>query len=191
MGEIILVTGGARSGKSTFAEDYSLKNGGKVAYIATAIPFDNEMKERIKIHQQRRCENFETIERYKDFKSLDLSLLHGKEAALIDCVTVMITNIMMDYLKLDIENDKYREIEFSDLEPIEKLVNNEIQEMIELLKSNVGRTIIVTNELGMGIIPDNFFARLFRDVAGKINQNIAKISNEVYFCVSGIPLKIK
>lgn len=185
MGEIILVTGGARSGKSSYAESISKSNGGKIAYIATAIPFDEEMKDRIKKHKDSRDRCFETIERYRDFKNLDSGLFINKDGAMLDCVTVMITNIIMDYL------GEKTIPSMEDLDSIEELVKEEINEMLDFLKRNSKRTVIVTNELGMGIVPENFFSRLFRDVAGKANQLVAKEADEVYLCVSGIPVKIK
>jgi len=185
MGKLILVTGGARSGKSSFAEQYARKLGENIIYIATAIPFDEEMKLRVKKHREQRPSHWETVEAYKDLDCALKYKVEGKDGALLDCITVMITNIMMDELR-DWDN-----IKSEDMEHVEMCVNEEIKKLLSLVKSTDITFIVVTNEVGMGIVPEYPSTRLYRDIAGRANQMIAKEADEVYFCVSGIPMKIK
>ncbi|HEX2926125.1 MAG TPA: bifunctional adenosylcobinamide kinase/adenosylcobinamide-phosphate guanylyltransferase [Ruminiclostridium sp.] len=184
-GGIILITGGARSGKSTYAEKLAKGFGDNVLYIATAIPFDDEMKLRIKKHREQRPAYWETVEAYKDIDMVLAGKLQGRNAVLLDCITVMITNIMLEVWP-DFDN-----ISFDDINLFEEKVNIEMDRLIKTAQASKTPFILVTNETGMGIVPDNKSARVFRDVAGRVNQKLAGASDEVYFCVSGIPVKIK
>lgn len=187
---MILITGGARSGKSSFGESLlvSQKN---VLYIATAIAFDNEMKERIKKHRQRRNKDWETLETFRAVGDKILSLNKNYDGIILDCITVMITNLLMqdtpnfteqDYNKLD-----YRVEETKILYEIKNLVAA-LKEMEIRYNTKV---VLITNEIGCGIVPEKKLSREFRDIAGRINQYIASESNEVFLVVSGIPVKIK
>lgn len=185
MGKITFITGGARSGKSRHAEEL-LKNVDNALYIATAIPFDDEMKERIDKHRKRRNSKWSTIEAYKDIDSVYKNHTSGISHILFDCITVMISNLMMMEQETDWDN--------ADMDLINRLdnkVGNEIEKFIQEAISFPGETIIVSNELGMGIVPPTPLGRYFRDIAGKANQQIAGHADEVYFMVSGIPVKIK
>ncbi len=176
---MILVTGGARSGKSEFAENLALKSSDdELIYIATSIPFDEGMKERIRLHQKRRSKRWKTIESYKNLGIIIEE--NNKSVVLIDCVTVMITNLMMDF------------DEDSDVDMIKKSIVSEFEEIIDASNKNKdANVILVTNELGMGIVPMGEFTRRFVDIHGEVNQLLAKNSDEVYFVVSSIPMKIK
>lgn len=185
MAGMVLVTGGARSGKSSLAESMAKKYGDNVLYIATSVPFDDEMKDRIKKHRAQRPESWKTLEAYKDF-DIHLPEETGRcRCILLDCITVMITNIMfeqeMDFDKIDTERANR----------LEAIVKTEIEKLIETVKKIGLPFIMVTNEIGMGIVPDNAASRAFRDIAGRMNQLLAKASDEVYVCISGIPLKLK
>jgi adenosylcobinamide kinase / adenosylcobinamide-phosphate guanylyltransferase len=183
MGKIILVTGGARSGKSTYAEDIAKKIGGNILYVATSVPFDDEMMLRVKKHREQRPAMWDTIETYKD---MDVNLKpEGKSGVLVDCITIMVTNLMMDNCK-DLNN-----ISNTDILEVEECIKTQIEKLINLSKSSSIPFIIVTNEVGMGVVPEYPSGRLFRDVAGRANQMLAKVADEVYLCVSGIPVKIK
>jgi adenosylcobinamide kinase / adenosylcobinamide-phosphate guanylyltransferase len=185
MGKMILVTGGARSGKSTFAEEMVKKLGDKVLYIATAIPFDDEMKLRIKKHKDQRPSSWETLEVYKNF-DMELNVrLKSKSVVLLDCITVMITNLMFEKCQ------DWDHIKAQDMENIEKYVQIELEKLLQVIDRAEATWVLVTNEVGMGLVPEYPFGRAFRDVAGRMNQMLATVSSEVYFCVSGIPMKIK
>lgn len=185
MGKLILVTGGVRSGKSTFAEEKANSFGDDVLYVATATPFDEEMKERIKKHKLQRPSSWETIEAHRDIDSLIQAKIKDKSAVLLDCITVMINNIMFDICP-DFNNVGKAEetvICSSVKENVEKLIG--FADMCEV------PFVFVTNEVGMGLVPEYKASRIFRDLAGSMNQMIAKACEEVYLCVCGIPVKIK
>lgn len=182
MGKIILVTGGARSGKSSFAEQYIKKIGNNVLYIATAIAFDDEMKDRIKKHKKSRPEDWKTFEGYKNFDNSEIDL-YGIECVLVDCLTIMTTNILLEDWKDDITPLM--------VDDLEAKVINELDKLLKRLLESECTAVLVTNEVGLGLVPEYPLGRVFRDVAGRVNQKVASISDEVYFCVSGIPMQIK
>ncbi|MCX8130524.1 MAG: bifunctional adenosylcobinamide kinase/adenosylcobinamide-phosphate guanylyltransferase [Clostridia bacterium] len=185
MGKLTFVTGGARSGKSSFAENKAKEYGSNVLYIATAIPFDEEMKQRVRKHREQRPSDWETVEAYKD---LDIHLkdrLEDKSAVLIDCITIMVTNIMFECI------ENWDEFGPESSEFIESRVSTEVDKLISVLNMSPVPFIVVTNEVGMGIVPEHASGRIFRDVAGRVNQKLAKAADEVYLCISGLPVKIK
>lgn len=185
MGRLIIVTGGARSGKSSFAERLAKDSKMDVVYIATSIPFDDEMKARIKKHVAQRPKEWKTIEAYKD---IDVPLEYEKNeniVFLLDCVTIMVSNIM---LETQLDWDKASEEE---IDHVEEAVKQQIKKVLITAEKKDAVFIMVTNELGMGIVPENRLSRVFRDIAGRMNQMLASAADEVYLCVSGIPVKIK
>jgi adenosylcobinamide kinase/adenosylcobinamide-phosphate guanylyltransferase len=185
MSKVTLVTGGARSGKSNFAEELCKKKSSKVSYIATAIPFDDGMKDRIKKHKDQRPNYWNTFEiKMNVYKNLD-EIIKKSDVILLDCVTVLVNNIIF-YDELDFDNITYKEVD-----KLELKVKNEFKNIIEIIKKSKIDFIFVTNEIGLGIVPENKLARIYRDIVGRMNQYIAKNSDEVYFVVSGIPNKIK
>lgn len=185
MQKIILITGGARSGKSSYAEELAKMYGNDVLYVATSIPFDEEMKQRVKKHREQRPSNWETIETYKDMDNSLSGRLTQKSAVLLDCITVMVTNLMFEICS------DFDEITTKQAVCFEEYVMAEMKKLIDLAKKADVPFILVTNEIGMGIVPENASTRLFRDVAGRTNQMLAKSADEVYLCLSGIPVKIK
>lgn len=179
---IILVTGGSRSGKSTFAENLYTNND-DVTYIATAIATDNEMETRIKIHQQTRNQNWETIERYKDvYKTI--GLIKSKNI-LLDCVTVMITNLMFD------SDYDFDQMTNEDIMNLEKELTMQFELLFKEVRLQSKNLILVTNEVGYGLVPEYKLGRIFRDIAGRMNQKLAAWSNEVYLVACGLPIKLK
>ncbi len=183
MGEVILITGGARSGKSRMAEEMAMNSEG-VVYVATALPIDDEMRQRIRRHRQRRPSCWTTVEKYRDLGGVIRENV-GAEVILVDCITVMITNILMD-----IEID-WNDPSSSDLERAEGEVMREADGIIGAADGFTGRIILVTNEVGMSLVPEYPLGRVFRDIAGSVNQRLAEACDRVYLMVSGIPLKIK
>ena len=170
MKRITLITGGGRSGKSAYAlqlaNDYAAK-----AFIATAVPFDEELRERIRRHQRDRDLSFVTIEEPFDPAAVLQKLPPGTGAAIIDCLSVWIGNLL------------HRDPEAADF--------LEINHFLDRLSSPPCDLFIVTNEVGMGIIPDNALARRYRDLLGTLNRRIAALADRVVLMVSGIPLYIK
>lgn len=195
--KLIYVTGGAKSGKSKFAEDLLLSlNSGKEKniYLATSQVFDEEMEMKVLIHKERRQDKWETIESYKDFyESLKSAFVEEKSQGesvfknnmLVDCLTNMVSNIIFEDLTIDWEKPTKKQLQSCD-----RRVEKEVLSLIENLEK-FNYVVIVSNELGMGIVPATPLGRYFREIAGKMNQLIAEKSDEVYFVVSGIPMKIK
>lgn len=176
----VLVTGGARSGKSSFAE--SLYEGvSDVVYIATSKVRDHEMEERVKLHKESRPEEWRT---YEDNYDLDNAL--GEESRyLLDCITVMVSNIMFDMTK-DIEY-----IDYILQEEVEDKVILELEKLINAVKDKNYDLILVTNEVGDSIVPEHHISRVFRDIQGRVNQRLGSLVDEVYLVCCGIPVKIK
>jgi len=185
MGKLIFVTGGARSGKSTFAEKTIKKAGKDIIYIATAIAFDEEMKQRIALHKKQRPSNWHTIEAYKNISEKLSTYKKHYDGVLLDCITIMINNIMMD------EIVNWDKISIKEATLIEKKVVVEITNLINYIKKVDKLFVIVTNEVGSGIVPIYQSSRLFRDIAGRANQILANAADEAYLLVSSLPVKIK
>ncbi|MBI5198482.1 MAG: bifunctional adenosylcobinamide kinase/adenosylcobinamide-phosphate guanylyltransferase [Nitrospirae bacterium] len=172
--KIIFIIGGARSGKSDFALEEASGISGKKAYIATAEALDEEMRERIEEHKKKRGEDWDTYEEPLKISEV-IKKIGGKyEVIILDCLTLWLSNLMQDNCNSD------REIE----NLIDTLEGSKLQAPNTEL-------FIVSNEVGMGIVPENEIARRFRDMAGILNQKVAEISDEVYLIAAGIPVKIK
>ena len=186
MGKAILITGGARSGKSSYAEKLAKERGGKVLYIATSIPFDEEMKSRVKMHKESRPSKWDTYEGYRDLGGIVSSKGRGYNVILLDCITVMVTNLLLEYPGIDYDNAGYE-----DFAEAEKAIKKEVEELLAGVRESEAAVIMVTNELGSGIVPENILSRVFRDIAGRINQYIAEQCDEVIMTVCGLPLKLK
>ncbi len=177
MADIIFITGGARSGKSGFAEKLALAFGEPLGYLATAQTFDEEMNLRVRRHRERRGSEWHLIEEPIHLAQA-LERCDGKyQAILVDCVTLWLSNLLFIY------KDDGRDCEV--------LIQEDVQGLKNSLHSMVTPVILVSNEVGQGIVPDNHLARLFRDVAGITNQRLAAAADEVHVVISGIPLKLK
>lgn len=176
---IKLILGGARSGKSEFAEDI-YKGIDDVTYIATAKAIDKEFANRIALHKARRNAKWTTIEAYKDFVCLDMKTKYY----FLDDVTNMLTNILFDHLGA-------RDIDDEDASLVEKLVIDEVATLFTRVKEMDADIVIVSSELGAGLVPEAKLSRLFRDMHGKVNQYIAKNADEVYYVIASIGVKIK
>jgi len=186
MGKCILVTGGARSGKSSFSENLAKNYGEKVLYIATAVAFDSEMEDRIKKHKEARDKEWLTIEAFKDIDKIIDKYGGEYKCFLLDCITVMVTNQLLEYFNYDME---YAKIE--DYNKAEEHIKDQINSMLKAIEASKADAILVSNEVGWGIVPENPVARAFRDISGRINQIIGQKADEVYLTVSGIPVRIK
>lgn len=187
MGRIIYFTGGARSGKSAQAEQYIFdREYTKRIYIATSIPFDDEMKLRVKKHREQRGEDWITIEGYRDLMEKISPYVETDGVILLDCLTNMVTNLMIMDKDIDWDN-----LSMESLEQIEKEISQEVNKLFDYFKEIPMDTVIVSNELGMGVIPPYPLGRYFRDICGKVNQMAGKYSDEAYMAVSGLQLKLK
>ena len=169
MSKIILITGGQRSGNSTYAEQMALKLSANPVYLATAHIWDEEFRERVRIHQERRGPEWTNLEEERQLSRYQLA---GK-VILIDCVTLWVTNFFFDFQ--------------SDVERTLHTVKHEF----EAFTSQDATFIFVTNEIGAGGVSENDIQRKFTDLLGWTNQYIASKADEVYWMVSGIPVRIK
>ncbi|MEK7816628.1 MAG: bifunctional adenosylcobinamide kinase/adenosylcobinamide-phosphate guanylyltransferase [Actinomycetota bacterium] len=198
---MIFITGGARSGKSSFAEELAAGRGQKVTYLATASPGDAEMRERIESHRHRRPEAWKTVEVAGDLAGAIRQALKGSGTVLVDCITVYLAGLMQqmgDSADGGLGGDSADgglggavSGGASISGRIADTAEQEVERLVDVCRSGNGRVIIVGNEVGMGIVPGSPLGRAFRDVAGRANQKLAAAADEVYLCVSGIPLKVK
>jgi len=172
MKKLIFILGGARSGKSRYAVELAKGLSSSVAFIATASSFDEEMRKRIKTHQRLRPKYWKIIEEGKALIPILSNLSSKYEVVIIDCISLLISNLLEDNL-----NDRQ--------------IQREIRGLIHALEKSKFTIILVSNEVGMGIIPDNPLARRFRDLLGWANQMITREVDEVIFMHSGIPVWLK
>lgn len=185
-GKIHLILGGARSGKSTYAEQLVKALSEDVLYIATAIVTDDDMADRIEKHKMGRPLNWCTLEQFKSFETLvHLEAFKRSEVVLLDCLTVMMTNLMFD-TDVDFENTTPAVI--SD---IESKIKGEINCLIESVRCTDKQLVVVSNEVGLGLVPAYKLGRYFRDISGRMNAHVAKLADEVTFIAAGLPLKLK
>ena len=166
---VTLVLGGARSGKSRFAESLVMERGMQCVYVATAEPVDDEMARRVEAHRARRGQAWRTVE-----APIELTRAVGRESTpraclLVDCLTVWLGNLMHHGRDVDAAASA----------------------LLESLAAAPGPLVLVANEVGLGIVPDNAMARAFRDHAGRLNQAVARVSESVYFVAAGISVPIK
>lgn len=186
MGKLHLIVGGARSGKSSFAEACAKKQTEKVVYLATAIVTDEDMRHRIEKHKLDRPSHWHTIERYQNFSAIvNQPEFLGADTLLLDCLTVMTTNLMFD------AHQDYDSISKETLIEIERMIIAEVDELIHVAQNNNKALILVTNEVGMGLVPAYKLGSYFRDIAGRVNRHVAALADEVTFVAVGIPLKLK
>ncbi|WP_373898233.1 bifunctional adenosylcobinamide kinase/adenosylcobinamide-phosphate guanylyltransferase [Haloimpatiens sp. FM7315] len=182
MDKTVLVTGGSRSGKSRFAENL-LKETDDVLYIATAIVTDKEMEDRITKHRLNRNRKWETYEGFIDLEDVVEKCKHKN--IMLDCVTVMITNLMFNK-KIDFDNMTMEEVD-----ELLTYIESQFEKFILKSKEKGINLVMVTNEVGSGLVPEYKLSRIFRDIAGLTNQFIAKLCDEVYLISCGLPLKLK
>ena len=170
--KITLITGGIRSGKSRYALSSVQKMSGQKIFIATAEPLDESMSIRIKNHQQERGEEFTTIEE-PIYLAKAMSAVSQREVILIDCLTLWVNNLLY-YFKKDSEKTR-----------------KQFDLFLDILAHHPGQIVIVTNEVGLGVTPDNELTRIFIDELGFLNQRVAELSDEVILMIAGLPQIIK
>jgi adenosylcobinamide kinase/adenosylcobinamide-phosphate guanylyltransferase len=164
---IILIGGGSRSGKSRQALQLARQRGRRLGFIATAQALDDEMRERIRVHQQERSQDFTTIEEPLALASAIQRHSADFDVMVVDCLTLWLSNIAA----CDVESESAKLLDASLASP--------------------AQVVLVTNEVGCGIVPDNPVARRFRDDAGRLNQRVAAAASEVYWMVFGCALRVK
>jgi len=181
MGKLTLILGGARSGKSSFAERLASASGLQVVYIATAQPLDDEMAKRIVIHRKKRPKNWLTLEIPKQIAVSLSSQKFQADLILLDCLSLLVSNLIVDASVEENNPDEYA---------TGKIVETEIEQLLETIRLTSADWIIVSNEVGMGLVPPYPLGRLYRDLLGWTNQQIAAFAQEVYFMVAGIPMHL-
>ncbi|WP_298688086.1 bifunctional adenosylcobinamide kinase/adenosylcobinamide-phosphate guanylyltransferase [uncultured Sphingomonas sp.] len=165
----LLVLGGARSGKSRHAQTRAEAEAGALVYVATAQPFDDEMAERIARHRADRGPRWRTIEAPLDLATTIMAETRPDAVLLIDCLTLWASNLIF----------------------AERDVDEATAALVGAIGATRGPLILVSNEVGLGIVPDNALARRFRDVAGTINQAVAAAVDEAVFLAAGLPIRLK
>jgi len=173
MNKIMFIIGGCRSGKST----YALQTAEKVPaqrkiYIATCVPQDDEMKQRVAMHQTARSKSWTTVEEPLRLPEAIVQNSRRADVIVIDCLTLWVNNLLM-------ETDD------------EKQIEETISQLIDTLDKATGQIVIVSNEVGAGIVPENRLARQYRDIMGLANQAVAKTADKVIWMVAGIPVTVK
>ncbi|PIE59939.1 MAG: bifunctional adenosylcobinamide kinase/adenosylcobinamide-phosphate guanylyltransferase [Desulfobulbus propionicus] len=186
MGRLTLITGGARSGKSTYAEQLLDSRYSSVAYIATARILDDEMGDRVARHKRQRPADWQTFE-----EPLQPSRIVSREgnqfdAILLDCLTVLTTNIILQDAAVGWDKP-----DIALLNLLEQEVMREIDNLIKAVSVFSGHLVAVTNEVGLGIVPADPLSRFFRDCSGRVNQSMAAAAEAVLFVVAGIPMQVK
>ena len=169
MAKSFLILGGARSGKSSYAEKLAEQSGLKLHYLATGRAWDSEMTERISIHKSRRGPQWQTLEEPLDLVEALRQLAKPENFILVDCLTLWVTNLML----------------------AERDIETELAKLEQLIPDLQGTVAFVSNEVGLGIVPENKMARDFRDHAGFLHQSVARQVSEVYFMAAGLSLKMK
>ena len=180
MGRLILVLGGVRSGKSDYAEELAQSLGqDQVLFVATAEAGDAEMARRIAAHQQSRPASWRTLEAPRNIGEAIQSHLEDVAVVLVDCITLLVSNVM---LALGDDPDTVQ---------VEGAVQDEIQALLQTCSSSPITCIAVSNEVGLGVVPEHRLGRLYRDVLGKANQALAAQADEVYLMVAGLAVELK
>ncbi len=192
MGYLTFILGGARSGKSRYAQGLAEKieeeRGGEVVYLATGSAGDEEMRERIAKHRKSRPANWKTVEAECEISTAIAEECRESSVIIIDCITLLITNILLAKGE-DVEERALRE-ERESLE-VEELVLTEVEHIIEKSRKTEADVIIVSNEVGTGIVPEYKLGRIFRDIAGRVHQLLAAEADEVYFMSAGLAQRLK
>lgn len=173
MAHLTYITGGARSGKSAFAQSLAERCPGELLYVATAGIHDAEMAQRVERHRRKRGERWRTLEEPLALTEKLPVAAEGMSGVLLDCVTLWLTNLLFHHQE---QNER---------------VLAEAERFIDCLPQLEAPLFIVSNELGQGIVPENRLARLFRDLAGEVNQKLAAAADEAWLVVSGLPVKLK
>jgi adenosylcobinamide kinase/adenosylcobinamide-phosphate guanylyltransferase len=180
MGRLTLILGGARSGKSTYAERLASRDGSRVAYIATAQGLDAEMAARIAAHQTKRPTSWETLEiPYNVGEAIQAHPVRDDTAViLLDCLTLLVANLVMQASS---------DVNVPDERLANELVASELEQLVAAIAGHSFDWIVVSNEVGMGLVPPYPLGRIYRDLLGWANQRLA---DEVYFMIAGIPMRL-
>ncbi len=191
MGKLVLILGGARSGKSNFAEQKAREWGGeRVLYVATSEAKDDEMRLRIQNHRASRPASWQTLEAPRRVAQAIRALDADVDVILLECLTVLISNYLMEAsAPLDDPFGPPSADPFD--EAIEAAVRADIAALVEYVRSQDVTILVVSNEVGLGLVPAYDLGRAYRDLIGRANQELARQADEVYFLVAGLPMQFK
>lgn len=181
---MILITGGARSGKSSHAERLAAQQCDRVLYIATSMVTDNEMAQRVARHREQRPAHWRTWEGFRDLGEVIRHQLQPGEGVVLECITTLLANLLY-------EASEGADPETLDFPALEVFLYQQIDDLIVACQQSAAPIFIVTNELGMSVVPENRLARHFVDISGRVNQKLAQAADQVWLVVSGIGVKIK
>jgi len=180
--QCILILGGARSGKSRFANEIAPDFGDRVLFVATGEALDEEMRQRIEEHKRERPPNWRSLEVPTGVGKGIQEESGDAQVVIVDCLTLLVSNVIGQCC------DDPGQIS---AESVQERLTTEIDELIECIDDSTATFILVSNEVGMGLVPENRLGRLYRDLLGKINQIFAQRADRVYFMLSGIPFSLK
>lgn len=181
MPKLTFILGGARGGKSTYAEQLAKQHPGKVLYIATAQALDSEMENRIEKHKRQRPDTWQSLEIPLDVGRQVTAHLPEEGLVLLDCLTMLTANVVLESCG-DIDNPEEK--------PASEAVMKEIDQLLITVKNSACDWIIVSNEVGMGVVPPYPTGRLYRDLLGWANRKVATVADEVFLLVAGMVLPI-
>jgi adenosylcobinamide kinase/adenosylcobinamide-phosphate guanylyltransferase len=184
MGKLTLILGGARSGKSSYAERLAAQQGGQILYIATAQPLDGEMVERIAIHQKNRPASWQTLEIPSAVGVTLQSRTPPADVILLDCLTLLVSNLLLAVSSGTDENLTVDEAAAT------ASVETEITRLLEAIQALPAEWIVVSNEVGLGLVPPYPLGRVYRDLLGRANQRLAFKADQVIFMIAGIPMRL-
>ena len=179
MSKITLILGGARSGKSSYAQSLAEETGKSVTFIATAEPLDDEMSERIRKHRAERSADWDTLEVSLGIASHTQQI--KSDVVILDCITLLASNLLMQFVKDDLVDEASFKL----------AAQKEVEELIAVIGQGNQDWIIISNELGLGLVPPYQMGRVYRDWLGWANQRLAREADKVIFMVAGIPTVIK
>ena len=179
MGQIILILGGARSGKSSYAQKLAEESGKSVTFLATAQALDEEMSGRIQKHKAERPVHWQTLEVPLDITSHIKEI--QSEVVVLDCITLLIANLLMQFVKDDLVEEA----------PFMQAVQTEMEELLSAIRASTQDWMIISNEVGLGLVPPYQMGRVYRDGLGWANQRLAREAEKVIFMVAGLPMVVK
>lgn len=181
MGKLTLILGGARSGKSSLAEQLARESEGSIAYIATAQALDEEMLARIEMHREKRPMDWHTFEIPMHIASRWREVQTEAQTVILDCLTLLVTNLVME---------ASADADHPDEATATQLVEHETERLLASIQASTAHWILVSNEVGLGLVPPYPLGRLYRDLLGFTNQCVASRADEVYWMIAGIPVPI-
>jgi len=172
MAHLTLITGGTRSGKSRFAAQLASTWGSRILYIATCVPADHEMRRRVAAHQRARPSHWRTVEAPADPLEAIARTKGRTQGILLDCLTMYVSHLLMQGAT-------------------DRAIEGRVRRLCTALRTATAPAVIVTNEVGAGVVPDHLLGRRFRDLAGQANQLAARYADEVWLLVAGLPIALK